>query len=60
MTYDSTLKYLVEQYPQSFTRWLWNQEPPEDIEILNTELSTEPIRADALFFVRVADAILHL
>ena len=60
MTYDSTLKYLVEKYPQAFTRWLFNQQPAEDIEILNTELSTEPIRADALFFVRVADAILHL
>ncbi|WAN69956.1 hypothetical protein BJP36_38425 [Moorena producens JHB] len=37
MTYDSTLKYLFEQYPQAFTSWLFNQQTAEYIEIINTE-----------------------
>lgn len=27
MTYDNTLKYLVEQFPEQFVRWLLGSEP---------------------------------
>ena len=59
MTYDNTLKYLVEQYPEQFLRWLLAAEP-NDIQILKTELTLEPIRADAVIFLRVANRIVHL
>jgi predicted transposase YdaD len=57
MTYDNTLKYLVEQYPEQFLRWLLVSEPT-DIQILKTELSLEPIRADAVIFLRIDNRIL--
>ena len=59
MTYDNTLKYLVEQYPEQFVSWLLSSEPT-DIQILKTELSLEPIRADAVIFLQIANRILHL
>jgi len=59
VTYDNTLKYLVEQYPEQFVRWLLSSEPT-DIQILKTELSLEPIRADAVTFLKTANRILHL
>ncbi len=59
MTYDNTLKYLVEQYPQQFVAWLLTTETT-DIQILKTELSLEPIRADAVVFLQIANRILHL
>lgn len=59
MTYDNTLKYLVEQFPDQFVRWLLGSEPDE-IQILKTELSLEPIRADAVTFLKTASQILHL
>lgn len=59
MTYDNTLKYLVEQYPEQFVSWLLSSEAT-DIQILKTELSLEPIRADAVIFLQIANRILHL
>ncbi len=60
MSYDNTLKYLVEQFPYDFAKWLANATPDEELEILKTELSKEPIRADGLVFLRIANRILHL
>ena len=47
MSYDNACKYLAETYPREFARWLLASEPPE-IRVLKTELTLEPIRADAL------------
>jgi len=59
LSYDNVCKYLAEQYPAEFVRWLLAIEST-DIEILKTELTLEPIRADALTFLRTANQILHL
>lgn len=59
MTYDNTLKYLVEQYPEDFIRYLIASEAT-DIQILKTELNQEPIRADSVIFLQTANQILHL
>jgi predicted transposase YdaD len=57
--YDNLCKILAETYPRDFARWLLNQEPQE-IEILKTELSIEPIRADSVTFIRTENRILHI
>jgi predicted transposase YdaD len=59
LSYDNACKYLAEQYPGEFVRWLLAVEPT-DIEVLKTELTLEPIRADAVTFLRTANQILHL
>lgn len=59
MSYDNTCKYLAETYPQDFARWLLAGEVSE-VEILKTELNLEPIRADAVIFLKVGNRILHL
>lgn len=60
MSYDSILKFLVEDSPQVFVNWLLDIEVTQEVKILNVELNVEPIRADGLFFLTVADKILHL
>ncbi len=45
MSFDNTCKYLSETYPARFVTWLFGT-TPESIEVLKTELSIEPIRAD--------------
>jgi predicted transposase/invertase (TIGR01784 family) len=57
--YDNLCKVLAEKYPRDFARWLLNQEPQE-IEILKTELSIEPIRADSVTFIKTNNRILHI
>ncbi|MEA5567636.1 Rpn family recombination-promoting nuclease/putative transposase [Anabaena sp. UHCC 0399] len=57
--YDNLCKNLAEKYPRDFIRWLLNQEP-RTIKILKTELSIEPIRADAVTFLQTENRILHL
>jgi predicted transposase YdaD len=59
LSYDNVCKYLAEEYPIEFVRWLLKVEL-EDIEVLKTELSLEPIRADSVTFLRTANQILHL
>lgn len=59
MTYDNTLKYLVEQYPEDFICYLLASEVM-DIQILKTELNQKPIRADSVTFLQTANQILHL
>lgn len=60
MSYDSILKFLVEDSPEVFTNWLLDVDVTQEVKILNVELNVEPIRADGLFFLTVADKILHL
>lgn len=59
MNYDNACKYLAEQYPAEFVRWLLTVQP-QDIQVLKTELTLEPIRADAVTFLQTANQILHL
>jgi predicted transposase YdaD len=59
LTYDNTCKYLAEQYPSDFVKWLFATET-SDIRILKTELSLEPIRADSVTFLQIINTILHL
>jgi predicted transposase/invertase (TIGR01784 family) len=59
LSYDNTCKYLAESSPASFVRWLLKTEP-ERVEVLKTELSSEPLRADSLVLLQVSAQILHL
>ena len=59
MAYDNICKYLAEQYPAEFVRWLSSEEVT-DIKVLKTELSMEPIRADSLTLLQTTNQILHL
>ncbi|WGV23387.1 DUF4351 domain-containing protein [Halotia branconii] len=57
--YDNLCKILAQTYPFDFARWLLNQQP-QQITILKTELSIEPIRADSVTFLQTENRILHL
>ncbi|MBW4596011.1 MAG: Rpn family recombination-promoting nuclease/putative transposase [Brasilonema angustatum HA4187-MV1] len=59
MSYDNVCKILAEKYPTDFARWLLAVEP-RTIEVLKTELSIEPIRADSLTFLQTENRILHI
>ncbi|MEH1960655.1 Rpn family recombination-promoting nuclease/putative transposase [Nostoc sp.] len=59
MAYDNTCKYLAENYPAEFASWLLSIET-SDIQVLKTELNLEPIRADSVTFLQIANQILHL
>lgn len=59
MAYDNTCKYLAENYPSEFARWLLASNT-SDIRVLKTELSLEPVRADSVTFLQVSNQILHL
>ncbi|WP_193195717.1 DUF4351 domain-containing protein [Nostoc sp. MG11] len=59
MAYDNTCKYLAENYPAEFASWLLSNDI-SDIQVLKTELNLEPIRADSVTFLQIANQILHL
>jgi predicted transposase/invertase (TIGR01784 family) len=59
LTYDNACKYLAEQYPTAFVQWLLAVET-ENIQVLKTELTLEPIRADSVSFLQTANQILHI
>jgi predicted transposase/invertase (TIGR01784 family) len=59
LEYDNTCKYLAENYPDEFAKWLLSSET-SDILVIKTELTLEPIRADSVTFLQVANQILHL
>lgn len=59
LAYDNICKYLAEQYPAEFVRWLL-EESATDIQVLRTELNVEPIRADSLTLLQTSNQILHL
>jgi predicted transposase/invertase (TIGR01784 family) len=59
MSYDNLTKILAEKYPERFATWLLGI-PQTNVEILKTELSIEPIRADSLTFLKTQNRILHL
>ncbi len=59
LSFDNTCKYLAEQYPQAYVNWLLPN-ATEVIEVLKTELSIEPIRADAVTFLKTAKQVVHI
>ena len=59
MPYDNLCKYLCEKYPDRFASWVLGQSI-HDVEILEPDLSIEPLRADTVTFLRTPDRILHL
>lgn len=63
MSYDNLCKTLIESNPKPFVRWLLGEtfsETSESVQVLKTELSVEPIRADFVSFLQVGLQILHI
>ncbi len=60
MSFDSVLKFMVEADPQAFVDWLLPDSGDNSWDLLNTELTLEPIRADTVFFLQGRGRILHL
>jgi predicted transposase/invertase (TIGR01784 family) len=56
--FDPVSKFLIEQYPQDFASWLLG-EPAVLSELSSSELSLEPIRADALILLQSDELVLH-
>ncbi|MBV8883516.1 MAG: Rpn family recombination-promoting nuclease/putative transposase [Chroococcidiopsidaceae cyanobacterium CP_BM_RX_35] len=59
MAYDNVLKRLAEEYPSVFVQWLLAVDEL-DIQKLPTELSLEPVRSDAVYFLPQLGQILHI
>lgn len=59
MAYDNLCKRLAEESPATFAQWLLGTNPGT-IQVLKTELSLEPISADAITFLQTSEQILHL
>lgn len=59
MSFDNLCKLLSEKYPERFASWVLG-EPQTSAEVLKTELSIEPIRADYVTFLQLQGRILHL
>ncbi|MFT0787529.1 Rpn family recombination-promoting nuclease/putative transposase [Synechococcus sp. H55.10] len=59
MAYDNICKYLAERFPEQFARWLMG-EVALPVQLLPTELSEEPMRADSVILLGLQQGILHL
>jgi predicted transposase YdaD len=59
MSFDNVCKLLAEKYPADFVRWL-TIDDGSNIQVLKTELSIEPIRADSVIFIQTSTQILHI
>ena len=59
MSFDNLCKLLAEKHPKPFANWLLGH-IPDEITILKTELSIEPIRADSVTFFKIEGHILHI
>ena len=57
--YDTLLKYLAEHYPTELTSGLLGR-TVTGVRILKSELSLQPIRADAVHLLELDDEILHV
>jgi predicted transposase/invertase (TIGR01784 family) len=60
MSYDSILKFIIDEYKKPILTWLFDIDINQTVTILNTELNIEPIRADGVFFLEVGNKIVHL
>lgn len=57
--FDNVCKFLAENYASDFAQWVFGE--PKGLTVLSpTELSNEPIRADALIMLQSEDVVLHL
>ncbi len=59
MSFDNVCKLLSEKHPDRFASWVLGT-PQANVEVLKTELSIEPIRADSVTFLQVQGRIVHL
>jgi len=59
LSYDNVLKRLAAEYPSALARCLLAVDAA-DIELLPTELSLEPVRSDAVYFLPQLGQILHI
>jgi predicted transposase YdaD len=59
VAFDNLCKLLAEKYPERFALWLLG-EVPASLQVLKSELSIEPIRADAVTFLGTGNRILHV
>jgi predicted transposase/invertase (TIGR01784 family) len=57
--FDNTCKFLAESFPGDFATWLLGK-PVALTKLSPSELSLEPIRADALILLNSDEIILHL
>ena len=57
--FDTVCKFLVETFSIDFATWLLGK-PVTLTELSPSELSLEPIRADALILLQSEETILHL
>ncbi|HEX4946779.1 MAG TPA: DUF4351 domain-containing protein [Blastocatellia bacterium] len=57
--YDNLLKYLAEHYPADLATWLLGRAVTQ-VRLLKSELSLQPIRADAVQLLELDDEILHV
>ncbi len=57
--YDNTCRFLTENFSTDFATWLMG-EAIELTELQPSELSLDPIRADALILLQSEEAILHI
>lgn len=57
--YDDTCRFLAENFSADFASWLLG-EPVALTELKPSELSLEPIRADAMILLQSDESILHL
>ena len=56
--FDNISKFLIEQYSPDFASWLLG-DPIVLTELKPSELSLEPIRADALILLQSEQVVLH-
>ena len=57
--YDNICKFLAEAFSNDFANWLLGK-PLQLTQLSPTELSVEPIRADALILLESESSILHM
>lgn len=57
--FDNTCKFLAESFSEDFASWLLGQ-PITMTQLSPSELSLEPIRADALILLNSDDFVLHI
>ena len=56
---DNLCKVLAERYPAQFVEWLFGAHA-EPLTVLKTELSREPVRADAAMLLESAAELFHI
>ncbi len=58
-TSDNLCKLLAERHPEKFVEWLFGP-PSGPVKVLKTELSREPLRADAAILLENTEEIFHI